>query len=426
MQMAWHAKNGADPLAIQWASMIALPAFEAGLAGGSPAAFADEINDAHIVLGTLSGDALSISSDVPNLDTVLVMGLGGADTIQTRGANDFYDGGSGNDTFVATLGGDRIFGGDGFDTVDYSSSDSGVVVVGSSSSLQVGAAGNAGDLIEAVESLIATSHADHFTFFGSPALFDLQHIDAGAGIDTLSFSGSNEGLLINLAQGQLTGLVTGAQIAIENFENATAGAANDVVIGTSAANMLRGGLGNDTLQGLDGDDTLWGDAGDDFLFGDAGDDQMFGDDGNDSLIGGAGNDKLWGGNGNDHLEGGVGDDLLVGGAGDDHLYGGDGNDNLTGNAGDNFLFGEDGDDIITCYGGNDIASGGQGADWFYLIGADSTLTITDFELGIDQFIADSPLAGYSDTSDGLQCEFDGGGLAIFHGITAAQADGWLI
>lgn len=117
---------------------------------------------------------------------------------------------------------------------------------------------------------------------------------------------------------------------------------------------------------------------------------------------------------------------MDGGGDDDHLWGGLGNDNLNGWTGENFLFGDDGDDIITCYGGNDIATGGQGADWFYLIGADSTLTITDFELGIDHFTADSALAGYLETSDGLQCEFEAGGFAIFHGITAAQADGWLI
>ena len=78
--------------------------------------------------------------------------------------------------------------------------------------------------------------------------------------------------------------------------------------GSSKADILFGGTGNDRLNAHEGDDLLSGDDGDDRLYGDAG---------RDVLHGGAGNDQLYGGRD---------DDLLIGGAGDDYLDGGLGND----------------------------------------------------------------------------------------------------
>jgi Ca2+-binding RTX toxin-like protein len=78
--------------------------------------------------------------------------------------------------------------------------------------------------------------------------------------------------------------------------------------GSSKADVLLGGVGNDRLNAHDGNDLLSGDAGNDRLYGDAG---------RDILRGGAGNDQLYGGRD---------DDLLIGGAGDDYLDGGLGND----------------------------------------------------------------------------------------------------
>lgn len=69
------------------------------------------------------------------------------------------------------------------------------------------------------------------------------------------------------------------------------------LIGTSAANVLRGGAGPDVLEGRGGNDTLYG---------------------------GAGNDRLLGGTGNDRLLGGLGRDILQGGPGDDRLESRDG------------------------------------------------------------------------------------------------------
>lgn len=83
--------------------------------------------------------------------------------------------------------------------------------------------------------------------------------------------------------------------------------------GTSNLDTIRGRNGNDILEGFGGADTLLGGKNDDLLFGGLGSDILSGDGdttatnqpekGNDVLIGGAGNDTLiaWG------------DDILVGG-----------------------------------------------------------------------------------------------------------------
>jgi hypothetical protein len=83
--------------------------------------------------------------------------------------------------------------------------------------------------------------------------------------------------------------------------NATTGVAELHLVGTSAANTLTGGSGNDFILGEGGNDTLSGGAGNDVLFGGTG---------NDTLTGGADNDVLIGGAGTDLLDGGLGVDVL--------------------------------------------------------------------------------------------------------------------
>jgi hypothetical protein len=72
--------------------------------------------------------------------------------------------------------------------------------------------------------------------------------------------------------------------------------------GTSGADSLQGGAGNDTINGLGGNDQLDGGAGNDTISG---------GDGDDRLIGGTGDDILWGGVGMDKLEGGDGADQFA-------------------------------------------------------------------------------------------------------------------
>lgn len=73
---------------------------------------------------------------------------------------------------------------------------------------------------------------------------------------------------------------------------------NDVT-GTSGADMLRGGTGNDSISGNAGNDTIDGGSGDDSINGNAGSDTIDGGSGNDSINGNAGNDAIDGGSGFD-------------------------------------------------------------------------------------------------------------------------------
>ncbi|MBT6094978.1 MAG: hypothetical protein HOH04_08855 [Rhodospirillaceae bacterium] len=200
----------------------------------------------------------------------------------------------------------------------------------------------------------------------------------------------------------------------DSVVTATAASSADLQ-GTSAADLLAGGSGQDNIGALSGDDYLYGDtptnlntavhnasspltnptfsatgaadamsggAGDDSLWGGAGADRMHGDIpdtgssladefgfdlgaagfGDDALWGGEGADSLWGGAGNDTLYGEAGTDSLYGGDGNDVLYGGDGADRLEGNAGVDTLYGQAGADNLFGYAGDDVVAGGEGDD----------------------------------------------------------------
>jgi Ca2+-binding RTX toxin-like protein len=82
-----------------------------------------------------------------------------------------------------------------------------------------------------------------------------------------------------------------------------------------------------------------GTAGDDIIIGSTVADTMDAGDGDDEILAGGGNDAINAGGGNDVAEGGDGDDVVNGGDGDDQIIGGVGDDTLVGGAGaDNFVF----------------------------------------------------------------------------------------
>ncbi|MFN7308834.1 MAG: calcium-binding protein, partial [Acetobacteraceae bacterium] len=169
------------------------------------------------------------------------------------------------------------------------------------------------------------------------------------------------GVTVSLATGRATGAA--GSDTLSGIENVLSGAGNDSLLGDSLANVLDGGLGNDTLQGGLGDDSLLGRDGSDWVSyaeltatqsvslsltngsasGAAGSDQFAGIE---NVLGGAGNDTLLGdglanvlagGNGNDRLDGGVGADTLTGDAGSDTLLADAAGDSLAGGA-DNDLY----------------------------------------------------------------------------------------
>ncbi|MBY0336685.1 MAG: FG-GAP-like repeat-containing protein [Acetobacteraceae bacterium] len=136
--------------------------------------------------------------------------------------------------------------------------------------------------------------------------------------------------------------------------------------GTTLADSIHGGAGNDSLFGYGQNDTLQGQGGDDTVEGGAG---------NDSLDGGAGNDTLsYAG-----AAAGVTVSLAVGNA---QNTGGAGTDiatnfeNLLGSAFNDTLTGHDGANTIEGGGGNDLLAGGQGIDTVSYAGAGAGVTVS--------------------------------------------------
>ncbi|MEL7469586.1 MAG: hypothetical protein AAFN27_14110 [Pseudomonadota bacterium] len=172
---------------------------------------------------TVNGWALPVddSFDVSGeTGDVMILGLGGDDTVTLGLGNDFY------------------FGGEGSDTVDLSASTKGVVV-----HLSVGMVFSRGhvtgrDELLSVENVIGSDGRD--LLFGD----DLDNILEGAGGRDKIFGGKGD----------------------------------DVVSGGAGRDILKGGKGNDTLIGGEGKDFMFGDKGNDTFEFDLGhgDDRILG------------------------------------------------------------------------------------------------------------------------------------------------------
>lgn len=210
-----------------------------------------------------------------------LFGYDGDDVLSGDGGADSLMGGDGNDHIYADVD-DVWFSGDGGnDTLIYLGTDDREIslVPGSFENIRAGQGNNTvwgGDEANIIEG--EDGDDTLFGFGGDDVLVggagadslmggdgnDEIHADAddtwfsgGDGIDTLVYTGSNN-LQYALAQG--------------SFENVKAGAGDNTIWGTSAANVIDGEAGADVLFGDEGDDTLIGGAGADELIGGLGDD----------------------------------------------------------------------------------------------------------------------------------------------------------
>lgn len=151
------------------------------------------------------------------------------------------------------------------------------------------------------------------------------------------------------------------------------GAGNDDILGGKGGDALLGGPGNDWISGSSGDDRIWGQDGADGLDGGTGSDLLYGEGGNDTMLGGQARDILLGGAGHDRIRGDGGPDGAWAGGGNDTVHGGEGADFLAGGPGDDSLFGCAGVDYLAGGTGNDTLDGGAGADLLAGGGGSDTL-----------------------------------------------------
>lgn len=386
------------------------------------------VPDIESLQGSVYADTLAGDSRANRLaggagDDRLFGGPGGGDDLLLGGpgADDLY-GGIGDDVLEGGPGADSLKGGSGADTASYMQSAEGVEIRLHSGVLRGGDA--EGDVLDAIEHLISSAHADILE--GDAGV---NRLDGGPGVDWLSYAGSDAGVDVRLRSGAGSGgHAEGDEIA--NIENMEGSHYDDVFGGDSGANHLSGRNGNDGLWGSSGDDTLEGGAGADRLFGGGGtdwviyphsdtgvtvnlqdgagtgghaegdtitdvenisgsayDDVLTGDGNANELVGGAGDDELLGNAGNDLLEGGAGIDRMDGGSGmdtavyrnsdvaitvnlsDGTLVGGHAEgdvivniESVWGSAYNDTLIGDDGFNRLDGHDGDDLLDGGAGGD----------------------------------------------------------------
>lgn len=194
--------------------------------------------------------------------------------------------------------------------------------------------------------------------------------------------------------------------------------------GTTLAESLGGGAGNDSLTGFGGSDVLVGRGGDDTLLGGEGGDTLLGQEGDDILQGGSEDNLLDGGPGRDaasyaasahavvaNLASGVvvtapfaftldrlvaiedwtgsaQDDIAFGSDFANALAGGGGRDALYGLAGNDTLLGGEGDDLIQGGSGVDRLVGGAGSDVYAITDLGDTVIEDAADPGRDQALVE--------------------------------------
>jgi Ca2+-binding RTX toxin-like protein len=326
------------------------------------------------------------------LNSTIALGIGSAGMLLSGTAQaDLLTGGSGNDTFAGSPGADTFSGGLGTDTVDYSASLLGVTVNLGTNTHSGGDA--AGDSLLSIENVTGSAQADSLTgdslanLLAGGALNDTltgggdnDTLDGGTGNDSLVGGTGDDVFIVDsaldtvveaAAEGtdEVRSLLTGYSIAaLGNIERLSfAGTGDFTGTGNTLANLITGGVGNDTLNGGAGADTLVGGLGNDVYIVDTvadtvtelsaqGTDEIqtalttftiasinnvenltytgasaftgTGNSLNNSITGGSGNDTLTGNGGDDTLNGGLGNDSMVGGLGNDIYFVNSGTDTV--------------------------------------------------------------------------------------------------
>ncbi|NTT87859.1 M10 family metallopeptidase C-terminal domain-containing protein [Tabrizicola fusiformis] len=301
----------------------------------------------------------------------LIVGTGGADTL---------DGGAGIDTLTGGAGGDTYRVDNAADKINETAT-GGIDTVIATVNYTLGA--YVENLTLSGAARVATGNGAANRLVGTG--FD-DTLNGGGGADTMEGGAGNDVYKVDNAGDVVIDTAGSDRVDASISYTLTAGiealrltAAGLTGTGTAGADALSGSAGSQTLIGLEGADTLDGGSGADMLIGGAGDDTYIIDDIGDVIVEdiGGGTDTVvlmangltaplnveiirlggtatsaTGGAGNNTLSGGIGDDSLDGGDGDDLLNGGRGDDDLYSRGGSDTLVGDDGDDVYHISGGS--------------------------------------------------------------------------
>lgn len=238
------------------------------------------------------------------------------------------------------------------------------------------------------------------------------------GNDTNVYKLSSNAELQNLDNATVGRILDGGVAAYLRFTTATivgsaneAGTGDDMIVGSSREDYLRGGEGSDQMIGGASFDDLNGNQGADTISGGFGDDWV---------VGGRDGDVLYGDGGQDLVYGNLGDDTCFGGGGADTVRGGQGNDVVQGGAGNDFVAGDLGLDTLT---------GGAGADVFYSFGSGGADVITDFDRAEGDVIQLEAGSSWSAAQRGADVvvSIGGGAELLLNNVSLASlTNGWII
>ena len=188
-------------------------------------------------------------------------------------------GSRGNDTIVAAGGPNRVNGLEGDDAVDGGAGPDQVSGDAGADTVQGGPGDDVVRGDQGPDRLGGGSGDDFFTAFDAAG----DVFSGGRGLDLVSFAFSADPLRIDLDNRADDGAEGDGANVRSDVEDIDGGDADDVLVGSKAANELSGGAGRDRLVGLGGAD---------------------------GLIGGRGPDTIVGGKASDLLDGGAGPDRL--------------------------------------------------------------------------------------------------------------------
>jgi Ca2+-binding RTX toxin-like protein len=200
-----------------------------------------------------------------SINNDFIYGGNGNDLLIGAAGRDLLAGGSGNDTLIGGAGNDVLIGNDGIDTADYSKFIKPLII-----NLQ--ADSKAGSFKGTVSDSI-----------NMDKLFSMENLISSSGKDTVNFSQSKVGMVVNSPD------VVGS-IAIKNVEKYIGSNYGDRIVGDNNGVEFHDGSGSDTIKGGTGDDTFIIGEGDDFIFSNGGNDSFnfsgaFGHDAVGSLTG---------------------------------------------------------------------------------------------------------------------------------------------
>lgn len=274
-------------------------------------------------------------------------------------------GDDGNDTFIDRSSANDYHGGDGIDTLDYSSLSTSTfhwigyrwIVSYTPRGVKVTPDDQANDgkwgqdnVRNDIEKMIGSAGPDELTMTTGPGT-----LLGGTGNDTLTGNGADVVLdggagsnqLIDPPPGGASGSIVNRVLRIvgtsdnDQISLRENGAILEVILNSASTNFTRSDFDSIRIDGLDGNDNIllnyinvaakiYGGAGNDVIYGSNLGDRISGGDGNDWISAGQGNDTLYGDAGNDRLFGGDGMDYLYGGAGANVFRSGAGHDRIIG------------------------------------------------------------------------------------------------